>query len=174
MPRRDRPQDNETLLLLLIALIAPPIAVFMMRGCGHEVVICVVLGFLLLVFLSPCSCSLHLTDPFLCDQSLSWTHICLFSCRRAFQEEQDWPGCRCRNSCSAYQVQCCPRSECFSHEHSGIWVLASDSHILCTPSCRSGHRVQASVSRTSTTHACLANTSCSCSRTHARTCACSH
>ncbi|KAG9527965.1 hypothetical protein KCU93_g4718, partial [Aureobasidium melanogenum] len=48
MPRRDRPQDQETLLLLLLALIAPPISVFMMRGCGHEVVICVVLGLLFL------------------------------------------------------------------------------------------------------------------------------
>ncbi|KAG9914005.1 hypothetical protein KCV05_g13446, partial [Aureobasidium melanogenum] len=49
MPRRDRAQDQETLLLLLVALIAPPFAVFMMRGCGHEVVICVVLGFLLVI-----------------------------------------------------------------------------------------------------------------------------
>lgn len=64
MPKRDRAQDQETLLLLLVALIAPPISVFMMRGCGHEVVICVLLGFLLFVFLSPCSCSLYFTDPF--------------------------------------------------------------------------------------------------------------
>ncbi|KAG9966162.1 hypothetical protein KCU61_g914, partial [Aureobasidium melanogenum] len=49
MPRRDRPQDQETLLLLLVALIAPPFSVFMMGGCGHEVVICVVLGFLLVI-----------------------------------------------------------------------------------------------------------------------------
>ncbi|KAG9653112.1 hypothetical protein KCU95_g6470, partial [Aureobasidium melanogenum] len=49
MPKRDRAQDQETLLLLLVALIAPPISVFMMRGCGHEVVICVLLGFLLFI-----------------------------------------------------------------------------------------------------------------------------
>ncbi|KAH0159300.1 hypothetical protein KCU67_g7176, partial [Aureobasidium melanogenum] len=48
MPRRDRLQDQETLLLLLLAIIAPPVSVFMIRGCGHEVVICVVLGFLFL------------------------------------------------------------------------------------------------------------------------------
>ena len=49
----DKPQDQETLLLLIIALIVPAFSVFMMRGCGHEVVICILLGFLLFVSLSP-------------------------------------------------------------------------------------------------------------------------
>ncbi|KAK6004642.1 hypothetical protein QM012_008504 [Aureobasidium pullulans] len=39
----ERHHDQDTLLLLLIALINPVIAVFMMRGCGLEVVICFLL-----------------------------------------------------------------------------------------------------------------------------------
>ncbi|KAH0335681.1 hypothetical protein KCU81_g8914, partial [Aureobasidium melanogenum] len=42
----ERFHENETLLILLVAMIAPAVAVFLMRGCGHEVLICFLLGLL--------------------------------------------------------------------------------------------------------------------------------
>lgn len=98
-------------MLLIMAIIAPPVAVFMMRGCGHEVVICLLLGLCLFVFLSPYLCALCLADPSCCDQHYPWTHLRLLPCRQAPQMEEDWPvGCL-RICCTVYQVQCCPRSE---------------------------------------------------------------
>lgn len=44
--------DLETLLLLVIAIFNPMIAVFMMKGCGKEFVICILLFVLMLVSLS--------------------------------------------------------------------------------------------------------------------------
>ncbi|KAH0366492.1 hypothetical protein KCU65_g5385, partial [Aureobasidium melanogenum] len=42
----ERFHENETLLILIVALVAPPVAVFLMRGCGYEVLICFLLGLL--------------------------------------------------------------------------------------------------------------------------------
>jgi uncharacterized membrane protein YqaE (UPF0057 family) len=43
--------DLETLVLLIIAILNPMIAVFMMKGCGTELVFCLCLFLILLVSL---------------------------------------------------------------------------------------------------------------------------
>lgn len=42
--------DLETLILMLIAMLNPMIAVFMMKGCGKELVICILLTIFMFVF----------------------------------------------------------------------------------------------------------------------------
>ncbi|KEQ95071.1 hypothetical protein AUEXF2481DRAFT_40335, partial [Aureobasidium subglaciale EXF-2481] len=49
MPDRELPSD--TLLIIMICLAWPPGAVYLMKGCGSEVAICVALSMLLSVSL---------------------------------------------------------------------------------------------------------------------------